>query len=786
MLKLAVRELAEFVHRRGDLHARLDGRTRADEGIAAQRALQQGRGDGYQRELPVRLDVELAGQPVEVSGRIDGCDASGDVVLVEEVKTTRADPALAHGHHASAHWAQARLYAGLLARELDDGRAFTLRLVYVHPDTLEAVTFEEAANAGEVLDFLAQTIEAYSGRLQRQRDHEALRDRHLAGLAFPFPQFRPYQRAMARRAYRALRDREPLLLEAPTGSGKTAATLYPAVRALEGAGYRRVLFLTSRTTGALAARDAAARMDADGAFLRHITLTAKERACFLPGTPCEPDACLYARGYHDRARDAVAALLERRAIAPDTVAETARAHTVCPFELSLDTASWCDVVVGDYNYVFDPVVRLKRFAGDPETALLVDESHQLAPRVAEMLSLAIERRAVRAALAEPQPEAAARRTRALDRALRALGKAGGGENDGEAVVEDHSRLHPLLRAMQRFTETLATLDQPLEALPATRELVFTCSRWVRGEAWYDPERFVLLVDAGRRDVSVRLACIDPGPYLRARLMEYGGHVRFSGTVSPLSLYARLHGVPDGAAERAGNPFSAEQLEVLVVDDVPTYLRRREAGLERLATLIHDVAAARAGHYLVAFPSFDYLGQAAEVFAARFPHTDLVCQSREMTDDARAGFLAGFAAGAAPRIGFVVLGGVFGESVDFSATRLAGVVCVGVGLPPPSLTRRAMARHFDRHALDGRVVAYQQPAMVKVLQMAGRLLRDPGDRGVLCLVDPRFRDPAYRQFFPEHWRPRTIRAAEAGEALANFWQGNGCSPRLRGLEQERSS
>src|SRR5690606_25084213 len=178
--------------------------------------------------------------------------------------------------------------------------------------------------------------------------------------------------------------------------------------------------LTSRTTGALAVHDALARMDPEGGFLRRIQITAREKACFVPGTPCEPDACPYAHGYYDRFRAAVLELLERRALHPDAVAEVARAHRVCPFELALDTAAWCDLVVADYNYVFDPLVRLQRLAGDPETALLVDEAHQLAPRVREMLSLELDRSAVREALAEAPPPALLRRLRSLDRAFAAL------------------------------------------------------------------------------------------------------------------------------------------------------------------------------------------------------------------------------------------------------------------------------------------------------------------------------------------------------------------------------
>lgn len=762
-MKLAVRTLAEFVHRRGDLHARLDGRARPEEGIAVQRALQRGRAPGYQRERPVTLETELAGETVVVGGRIDGCDLEGGLIIVEEIKTTRADAQRAHAHHGCVHWAQARLYAGLLARELGDGRGFELRLVYAHPDTRATRVFDAALSAAEAEAFLDATLAEYAAWLATQHVHVAARDAHIARLAFPFPRFRPFQRAMARRAYRALRDREHLLLEAPTGSGKTAATVYPALRALAADGYRRVVFLTSRSTGALAVRDAIERMDPDAAYLRHVTLTAKEKICFSPGAACEPDACPYARGYYDRVGAARAELLARRALDRAAIEAVARAHTVCPFELSLDAAVWCDLVVGDYNYLLDPMVRLQRLAGEPDTAVLVDECHQLNPRVRDMLSLALDGGAVKAAQAEPLPEVLARRVRALDRALGAVKRRH--RPDVEVIVE---RPQALLRSIARFVDALTESDTALEALPATRELAFTCARWVRSDAWYDEAAFVHSVAPSGRGVVVRLVCLDPAPYLAARFAEFGGHVRFSGTVSPLALNARLQGAADGPAERAGNPFRPEQLAVLVVDDVPTYLRRRSASLGRLVTLIAAVAGARTGHYLAAFPSFEYLDAAANAFAARHPDARLVRQRPDMDDAARQAWLAAFAADAPPCIGFAVLGGVFGESVDFAAARLAGIVCVGVGLPPPSPSREALAGYYQGQGLDGRLVAYQLPAMVKVLQMAGRLLRGPDDRGVLCLVDDRFTQPAFRDFYPAHWRPQRVRAAAVPQRLAAFW------------------
>ena len=118
------------------------------------------------------------------------------------------------------------------------------------------------------------------------------------------------------------------------------------------------------------------------------------------------------------------------------------------------------------------------------------------------------------------------------------------------------------------------------------------------------------------------------------------------------------------------------------------------------------------------------------------------------------------------MGFAVLGGLFTESIDLPADALIGIVVVGIGLPPPTLERNEMAECYGEPY--GRALAYEQPAMTRVVQAAGRLIRRENDRGVVCLIDGRFLAPEYREYLPRHWQPVRATSRQLPAVLSDFW------------------
>lgn len=798
-MKVSVKDLAEFVHRRDDLHPRHGSATLAREGIERQKAWQQGRNDGYCREFPVAAQFG----DLEVSGRIDGWEPAER--LVEEIKTTRTIGDELHAE-ADVHWAQLRLYGGLLAlgdhvpragpcenqsSDVDGEEAeessTTLRLclIYLHPqpsaesaETPEKV-LEETWRSDDLIAYFETTCACYAAWLATTRFRLEERDRQLREMPFPYAEFRPDQRRLARHLFRGFRDGVHWLVEAPTGSGKTMASVFPALKAMGAGELDRLVFATSRGTGQVAAEnaiaDAVAAIEASTAStgknaVAAITITAKERICLSPDTPCDAELCEYARGYYERMPAARRELLESGHVRRQQVEEVARRHRVCPFELSLDVAAWADVVIGDYNYLFDPIVRLKRLQNDvfARVGAVVDEAHQLGERVRDMLSARLSRATLKAALGEVNlPGAVAKLFRSVERALVAVARSAGKE---ESADDEREVVHPaaLCRALERLAAKMPETNVRLDQFAAATEAYWQALRFHRATEWAKPDAFHYLAFGTGRHFAIELACTLPGEHIQTTLAGFQASVRLSGTLSPSSVFQRIHGFDDDA------PFlrsegSGDHLAAFAVPDLSTYYGDRRRTLSPLAKLIERIRCAVPGNCLVAFPSFEYLQAVAELLGSP-DNANVRCQTPAMTLTERTDFIAwlcdvGERNG---RVGLVAMGGLFAESVDFDSRVLRGVVVVGPGVPPRSLHRDLIAQDSSIDGRDGDEIAYRQPAMTRVVQAVGRIAR--GDqRGVAVLVDPRFGRAAYRAFLPDWWRLHTVSSAQAPIAVERFWQ-----------------
>lgn len=781
---VSVGHLAQFVHRGGDIGPRGAPSVTALEGLRRQQRAQRGEGARYRSE--VRLggcwsDGEVL---LEIAGRADGLQEDEETVRLEEMKTHRGDVEAMRQRDGRAHDAQLLLYGALWeqARGADDARDLELELVYLDADT-DACTRRPLSHDREALAaFLEETCRAYAAWLRAERQRRTARDALLEDLAFPAGAFRPGQRTLARQVWRTLSDGGALLAQAPTGIGKTLGVLYAALRRLPGQDTERLLYLTPRGSARALALDAVRRMDPQASSLRTVELVARERICPWPGTPCRADACERAAGHYDRRRGALAELLDQAqgrggVLTRERIEDVASLHRVCPAALQHDGARFADLVVGDYNYAFDPFARQRALLEreDGGAALLVDEAHNLPERARTMHSAQLDPMIIDEALREARRLGASFAT-ALARVRR--------------IVDAHaaSDATPLIEALEKLLPELARwLAEAPGGAPHTRfeQLRRELARFAE---------LGRLASGERRDAfrwrfdddgagQLRLQCLDAGPLLREGYEVLGGLVLFSATLAPAALRRLELGLGDDASWlELPNPYPPERRRLLLLGDLDLRARARSASLPALVTAVTELVDARAGHYLLFAPSFEFLEAIADALEGARPAWHVQRQRRGMDEAARQTFVAALreVEAGTTRVACAVAGGLFAEGVDLPGDALIGVIVAGLPLPAPDVERRALA---DYHGAAGRDIAFRAPAVTRILQAAGRLVRSEDDAGIVCIADARLREQAFRRLLPSDWNLQQVRARDAGAAARDFWSRLALDPTDHAQDQD---
>lgn len=785
-LTLPVRQLVEFLLRRGSIDNRFGGFDRANEGARLHRMLQkQAKHEhaDYQAEVPLKETLDCAGVEYTVEGRADGIFTAADgVTVIDEIKTTTLPAELITEDHAPEHWGQGQVYAAIYARQ-QGLAAVRVQLRYYQTDEEHLYTFARDYTATDLREILTGLLTDYAPWARRAAEERNARTASLAALAFPFDAYRPGQRAMAGKVYETCMESGQLLCQAPTGIGKTMSVLFPALKALGAGVAGPVFYLTARGTTRAAAEDALAllRQKTPALALRSLTLTAKDKICLCESRECSPDGCPYANGYYERLKSALWAALDAPALTAEALCAIAKVYTVCPFELGLDLSLWSDVVIGDYNYLFDPVVRLKRFferKGD--YIFLIDEAHNLPGRARDMHSASLCKSDF-AAAKKLLGKGKSRLHTALGRvndcflSWRHRCEEAAQDNDrfGRTVFQaerDEALDTALLRLCEPLQQWLEEHRTPDEAHAALLQLYFDTREWLRVADGFD-EHYTLQAGCYGREVRLTQLCLDPSAFLAGDFARGRAAVLYSATLGPAGYYKDICGVPDATAVALRSPFPPEHLGLYCACDVSTRYKDRAQSADAVAGYLAALAAAKPGNYLAFFPSYSYLEQIYERFCALYPDIPTIKQQSGLDEAGRADFLAQFVPDPqGTLLGFAVLGGVFGEGVDLVGERLIGVAVVGPGLPQVNARQEQLRAYFEGTRGSGFDYAYRFPGMNKVLQAAGRLIRTPQDRGAVLLLDDRFASPAYRALMPPHWAHlRQVTSIDALQReLANFW------------------
>lgn len=778
-IHLSVREFVEYAMRSGDINAVFLSSRRMNDGIKAHQKFQKQAGEGYSPEVTVEYGFDYEGLNFRLSGRIDGVLDDENGIVIDEIKSTgRSVADIREG--SEVHWAQVLVY-GYMFCKIHALEKIRVRLTYIELEQFAIKQFVLEKTVTELEAYFYKILEGYIRWAKTQQDFKTVCLDSVAGIPFPFGGFRIGQKQLMTSVFQTIDEGRMLFSRAPTGIGKTVATLFPAIKALGQGKCEKIFYLTAKNIGKEVALSTLSLMADGGLRMKRVVITAKDKTCLMDERRCDPDYCPYAKGHFDRVNKALEALYEAHdAFDRVCIEEAAKEHRVCPYELSLDLAVFSQVIVCDYNYVFDPSASLKRFfAGEAagRYALLIDEAHNLVDRAREMYSASMDKDAVmdlkrKVKNLDPKLHQYFTKLNKLFIEKRRLAE----EAHGGHIVEMDlpHEFEEALRAVIYRTEKIFEKHQEWAYMEDLLTFYFDAYDFVKKTELYDA-CYVTLYEKTGQNLRVKLFCMDPSHNLKAILAGMQGVIYFSATLMPMDYHIRLLGGDERSyGLTIESPFDPDNLCLLVDKSINTRFHGRNRSIERLVRRIKLLTAAKKGNYMVFFPSYHYMQAAHEHYRALGLDEGqwVVMQERYMDDRAREGFLNLFQVDAQQTlVAFVVLSGVFGEGIDLTGERLIGSIVVSVGLPQVCLERDLLKQYFEDEMSCGFEYAYIYPGMNKVMQSAGRVIRTMTDRGVVALIDERFMQPAYRTLFPEEWRHGKVITGdeEMTEYLDKFWK-----------------
>ena len=832
IIKISVRNLVEFILRSGDLDNRRSFAADKDamlKGGRLHRKIQKMMGAFYRAEVPLSYEKKYEDFTIVVEGRADGIMEEPDIYVIDEIKGVYLDIQYLE-EPIAVHLAQAKCYAYMYAAEggmtkklsqesqdksddMDGQSSFIetlgknnsenvsgnvlsdeekntekkknkigVQMTYAHLETEEVKNFKEEYSIEELETWFEELIEQYYQWAKFQYEWKILRNVSMEQLQFPFA-YREGQKEIVRSVYFTIKNKKELFIQAPTGVGKTMSTVYPAVRSVGEGLAEKIFYLTAKTITRTVAEEAFRILRDKGLKYKVLTLTAKEKMCICPELDCNPEKCPRAKGHFDRINDAVFEILTSgEEFDRDTLLAHAEKWNVCPFEMSLDLSLWVDAIICDYNYVFDPNVKLQRFFGDGvkgEYVFLIDEAHNLVERGRQMYSAAIYKEHVLAAKRLLKPH-----SRKLERYLEKTNKLLLGykrecetyqilSSAGEVALSLMSVMSELEAFMEQRRKGLVVLSENDE-----KELL---------EFYFEVRSFLSIYELVNENYEIyseldeenhfriQLFCVNPAENLQNCMGRGVGTVFFSATLLPIRYYKSLLSMNrDAYAIYAESPFDDKNRGILIGCDVSSkYTRRGYREYRKIAEYICRFTKGKKGNYLVFFPSYRLMQDVFEIYREEFDseQVDWVIQTPSMGEADREIFLENFNEdNKNTLIGFCVMGGIFSEGIDLIGEKLIGAVIVGTGIPQVSNEREILKKYYDHKKQNGFDYAYRYPGMNKVLQSAGRVISTQDDRGMILLLDERFLTEEYLQLFPREWkRFEVCSLMHLEEYVDAFWE-----------------
>lgn len=779
-VKLSVRALVEFILREGDIDNRRTHMSdnAMQEGGRLHRKIQKSMGSEYHSEVPLSYTFVTGDGEIEITidGRADGI-IEGDTVTIDEIKGTYRKLDKMESPDG-VHLAQAKCYAYMYATDLGLD-SINVQMTYCNMDTEDIKRFTYSYSYSEVEEWFIGVIKAYEKWAVMENEWNNTRNLSIKQLEFPF-EYRDGQKELVTHVYHTIVHGRKLFLEAPTGAGKTIATVFPTIKALGEGKAERMFYLTAKTITRTVACDAIAKLRDKALRLKSVVITAKEKICLMEEPDCNPEYCSYAKGHFDRVNEALFAILnEREDYSREVILEYAQKYTVCPFEFCLDISLFCDAIICDYNYLFDPHVYLKRFFAEGKgnnNIFLIDEAHNLVDRGRAMYSAKLVKEDFLTLKRKVQvyDEKLAKRLEKCNHELLLL------KRECTDVMKTDS-LDIFVRALERLYSAMESYLENHESSPVRDDVLdmyFEISHFLYIYELIDEKYVIYCYFEKNANFAVRLFCVDPSKNLEECMKRGKSSILFSATLLPIRYYKGLLGGDDNDYEvYANSTFDISKRGLYICDNVTSkYSMRSNKQYDLIAEYIHHICCSKVGNYMVFLPSYSFMQEVWTAYNCKYDEDDnfqVLLQDESMSEEKKEEFLAAFEESSDKgHVAFCVLGGIFSEGIDLQHDRLIGAIVVGTGIPMVCTENELIKEYFDNRDEDGMQYAYIYPGFNKVLQAVGRVIRTADDVGVVALLDYRFRYSGYKNLYPREWSNiRLTDMEKIDEDLGKFWGSN---------------
>ncbi len=751
--KESVRGIVEYVLKGGSLDDRFVSRRRALEGTIAHGKLQRDNEKVYQdyeKEVILKHEFLVNNISLIVEGRADGIIKENGKIIIEEIKSTYKDLSYINFDYNLLHWAQGKFYGYIYCvdNNIDE---IDIRLSYFNINNDEVRSFDKTYNICELEQFVYSLVNKYLEIIVIKEEFNKIKNESIRLLSFPFSSYRKGQRELAVNCFNTIKQNGILFAQAPTGIGKTISTIFPALKSIGENRGEKIVYLTAKTITRTVAQEAYLKLYDKGLKFKVVTITAKEKICLNNEVKCNPDDCIYAKDYFTKINNVIASLIKKDdKFFEDDIIEYAKMYNICPFQLSLDLSEWCDGIICDYNYAFDPTVKLKRIFEErnEKNILLIDEAHNLVSRARNIYSCQIEKSKivnVNKVIKGKVPRLY-KISNAINKEMILIRREL--EEINENITYHNEIYQNLIKLMKSFineAESYLIKAKGTLGYEDVLEFYYSARSFIAVSELYS-NKYTTILRKEKSEFIIKIFCINPSENLKQTLNGAYSSIIFSATLSPINYYMDLIGGDEKSFRvRFDSPFNKKNLSTYLYNLDMRYFNR-EKNIDVLCKLINQFITEVKGNYMVFLPSFEYLGKVYEKYIDIYGDNGTIIQEENLSEEKKKEYLEQFSL-KTNIVGFTVVGGMFSEGIDLPGDKLIGAIIVGVGFPKVSIENNIIQDYFEKNGFD---YSYTYPGINKVLQSVGRVIRTENDKGRVLLIDNRYSSYKYKAMLPSEW------------------------------------